>query len=255
MKLLCKTILICIGISLGLVTTPLLAETSDEWEFKLAPLFLWGMSIDGTTTIEGTDADLGLDFKDDIFENMEGVFTLHFEAHKGDLLLFAEYQYVNLTPGIDASSGPVSVSADIDFIVQMAEFGAGYAISRSDDVLWEVLGGLRWNDHEIDADVEVTGPLPLPEKIKGGDDWVHPFVGARVSSGFAKDWTLIVRGDVGYGGSDDTAYHVNAVVDYRFNEWGSVFGGYRHMEYDYDGSSYAYDASQRGPMLGAAFYW
>ena len=255
MKFLCKTIVFCVGLPLGMVSTALLAETSDEWEFMLSPMFLWGMSIDGTTTLEGNQADLDLDFKDDVFENMEEVLTFHFEARKGDVMLFAEYQYVNLTPGISESAGPVSVDADIDFTVQTVEMGAGYTISRSDDVLWEVLGGLRWNDHDIDADVEVSGPLPLPEKIKGGDDWMHPFLGVRVYSEFAQDWTLIVRGDVGYGGSDDTAYHVNAMVDYRFNKWGSVFGGYRHIQYDYDASSYAYDASQRGPMLGLAFYW
>jgi hypothetical protein len=232
-------------------------STADEWEFMLAPLFLWGMNIDGGAVIDGNAAPLDLDFQDDILENLEAAMTLHFEARKGDLLLFSEYQYVNLQPDVEGGFGPVSVNADIDFTVQMAEVGGGYVISRSGSTRWELLGGVRWSDQDIDVDISAAGPgvLPLPNKVEGGDDWFQPFVGGRVYTEFAESWTLIVRSDVAYAGSDNNTFHINAMVDYRFNYWGSVFGGYRYMSFDYDDNGYAYDAVQQGPMLGLGIYW
>ena len=60
---------------------------SDEWQFALSPLFLWGMNLDGTTAIGPVTAPLELDFKDDVFENLAAAFTVHFEAKKNDLAL------------------------------------------------------------------------------------------------------------------------------------------------------------------------
>ena len=91
------------------------AETKaadDEWHFMVAPLFLWGMNIDGTSELGPVSTPLKLDFKDDILENLAGVFTLHFEASKMDWTFFAEYQYSNLDPSAETPMGPV---ANIDF--------------------------------------------------------------------------------------------------------------------------------------------
>jgi predicted porin len=55
-------------------------------------------------------------------------------------------------------------------------------------------------------------------------------------------------------GSDNNAWHFNAMADYRFNDWGSAFVGYRYMKIDYASSSYSYDAKQQGPLLGDSIY-
>jgi hypothetical protein len=228
-------------------------ETQDEWEFQLAPLFLWGMSLNGESSIDGNVAAMDLDFKDDLLENMAGVFTLHFEARKQKVVLFAEYQYVSVDPDVEASIGPATVNADIDFAVNSAELGGGYTVHQSGSTRWEVLGGLRWQEHDLDVDVE--GPDFLPSNIKGGDDWSHGFLGGRVTTEFGENWSFIARGDYGYGGSDNDALHVSLMADYRFKNWGSAFIGYRYMKYDYDGGGYGYDAEQQGPQLGMVIYW
>jgi hypothetical protein len=184
---------------------------------------------------------------------MDGAFTIHFEARKQDLLLFLEYQYVSVDPSIEASIGPVNIKADVDFTVNSAEIGAGYTLLQSDATRWEVLGGVRWQDHDLDVGIE--GPEFLPAQIKGGDDWYQGFLGGRVISSVGKNWNLIARGDYGYGGSDNDAWHVSLMADYRFRDWGSAFIGYRYLKVDYEGGSYAYDAEQEGPQLGVAFYW
>ena len=232
------------------------AESDSDWEFMVAPLFLWGMSVEGESAIDGQVLALDLDFQDDVMENLDTVFTIHFEARKQDLLLFAEYQYVSLDPNVKASVGPVNVNADIDFTINMAELGAGYTVSETDATRWEILGGLRWIDHDLDATADVGGPGPIVTvPIEGGDGWYQGFVGARVYTSLTKNWRLIARGDYGYGDSDNESWHFNAMADYQFNDWGSAFIGYRFMRIDYETSSYTFDADQQGPMIGVSIYW
>lgn len=232
------------------------AEPESDWEFMVAPLFLWGMSVEGETAIDGQALPLDLDFQDDVMENLDAVFTIHFEARKQDLLLFAEYQYVSLDPNVKASVGPVNVNADIDFTINMAELGAGYTLSETDATRWEILGGLRWIDHDLDATADVGGPGPIVTvPIKGGDGWYQGFIGGRVYTSLTKNWRLIARGDYGYGDSDNDAWHFNAMADYQFNDWGSAFIGYRFIRIDYETSSYTFDADQQGPMVGVSIYW
>jgi hypothetical protein len=59
-------------------------DVSDEWQVRVAP-YLWGMSIEGQSTI-GTfppvDIDAGFD---DIFSNLNLALVLHTEFNKGPL--------------------------------------------------------------------------------------------------------------------------------------------------------------------------
>jgi hypothetical protein len=88
-----SSVVICASI---LTSNQSIADTNsdDDWKFSLAPLFLWGMSMNGTSQVGPTTTPLNLDFQDDVLENLEAVLTLHFEAQKNDLALFAEYQNV-----------------------------------------------------------------------------------------------------------------------------------------------------------------
>jgi hypothetical protein len=253
-----------IAVASVLLASANLATASDEWEFSLSPLFLWGMSINGDATIGDVTAPLNLEFKDDILENMEAVMTLHFEARKGLWTIFTEIQYVDLEPTVNIAKGPINVEADITFKDTMFELGGAYAFSESDSTRWEIIGGGRYTDQDIDIDTTISTPLPPPDDEidideVGGDDWWHAFVGVRVTHSFNDKWTFIGRTDLGYGGSDNKAINADFLVDYRFRDWGSAFAGYRYLQYDYDNDSssnhYAYDAKQQGPLLGLTIHW
>ena len=66
------------------------------------------------------------------------------------------------------------------------------------------------------------------------------------------------RGDIGAGGSD-FVWNVSFILDYQFRHWGSVFIGYRWLDFDYSSGSgpdrYAYNALQQGPLAGIGFHW
>ena len=236
-------------------------SNNGEWEFALAPLFLWGMGISGEATIGPATAPLDIEFSD-VWENLEAVFTLHFEARKDKWGIFAEYQFADITPEVITSMGPVSVVADIDFKNTMIEVGGAYAFRETQNTRWEIIGGARYTDQEIDVNVTLTFPPPINEQpidVQGGDSWTHAIVGTRFFGKMSDEWTFIARTDVGYGGSDDKAFNAIAMFDYRFKNWGSAFVGYRYLTYDYDNgksqNTYAYDAYQAGPVAGLTIHW
>ena len=234
-------------LALTSMTTHAAAASSDDgWNYSLSPLFLWGMKINGSSTIGPTAVPLELDF-DDVLSNMDMVFTVHFEAQKNDLTLFTEVQYVDLEP--DTQIGPVKL--DIDFKDVMAEFGAAYRIAGDEVTGWEVLGGARYIEQDIKVDIGNTGL-----KIKSDNDWWNGFIGGRVKHQMTDDWLFEARVDYGQGSSSSN-YSTNAIFffDYTFNDWGSAFAGYKYMKIRYDNdrsglNHYAYDAEQQGPVAG-----
>ena len=236
-------------------------SNDSEWEFALSPLFLWGMGISGDATIGDATAPLDLGFSD-IWDNLDAVFTLHFEARKDKWGIFAEYQYSSLKPEGEVSIGPVSVLAKIGFKNTMVELGGTYAFRETRNTRWELLGGLRYTDQDVDVEGTLTFPPPVDERtldVKGGDNWTHAIVGTRFFGTMSDNWTFIARTDVGYGGSDNKAFNATALFDYRFRNWGSVFFGYRYLKYDYSNDkvddAYAFDAYQSGPAAGLTIHW
>lgn len=225
-------------------------QQSDEWQFRLSPLFLWGMNIDGTTAIGPVSAPLELDFTDDIFENLGAVFTVHFEAQKKQLTLFTEYQYVQLEPSANLPNG---ASVDVDFTVQAFEVGAGYMITKWGNTDVEPIIGTRYAYQDLEATAQ--GGTRLAD---ANEDWWDIFAGVRLRTHIYEKWTLVSRGDIGAGDSD-FVWNLSFIADYRFKPWGSVFFGYRWMDYDYDSGTgvdrYAYDALQQGPLAGLTLYW
>jgi hypothetical protein len=125
-----------------------------------------------------------------------------------------------------------------------------------------VIGGARYTDQEITTDIDITAPPPTAQtqqKLEAGDDWWHAFGGVRVTHAFTDRWNFTARGDLGYGGSDNSAANLGFMFRYRFRDWGSAFIGARYLRYDYDNDSssngYAYDAAQTGPMAGITIHW
>jgi hypothetical protein len=241
-----------------LAAIPIEAGAGEEWEFALSPLFLWGLSIDGDTTVNGRTTSLDLDFRDDILETMEAAFSVHFEARRGDWTFFTEYQYVDRGDDVTANRGPLQLKADTGVKDTMWELGATWAMRDDGRTRWELIGGGRYSDQELDVKFDIDVPLPpeLPSrKLEAGDDWWHAFGGVRVFQEINDNWTFIARGDYGYGGSDNSAWNFSFLFDFRFREWGSAFIGGRYLDYDYEDRDFGFDAAKAGPVAGLTIYW
>ena len=226
-------------------------STDGEWEYTLAPLFLWAQGIEGTSGIGPVSAPLDITFKDAL-SNLDATFTVHFEMKRDKLTLFGEYQYVNLGP---EAEGPLGGQLNIGFKDTIAELGVGYWVFGTEKTNWELLGGARYTKQKLDVSVEDG-----PHLLDVNNDWWVGFFGGRMSAALSENWTFIGRVDYGIGSGDNSIWNLNVMFDYRFRNWGSAFVGYKYMNYDYDNGDrgldrYAYDATQQGPLIGLAIHW
>jgi hypothetical protein len=238
------------------------AYGADEWDFQIAPLYVWAKSVDGATALGQADSEVDLDFRDDILENLEAAFMLHAEAARGDLSLFFDYQYSSLEPSAQAAVGPIDIDARVTVDQQLWELGAAYTVYDSGSTTWQVLGGARFMDHDVDLKLRLAGPEggQVDRKIGGGDEWWMGFAGTRMNMRLSDSWNLRARADVGYKEADNAALHVSIGADYQVNDWVSFTFGYRFMSFSYDSgdpdaSRYRYDVDEQGPLLGFIFYW
>lgn len=74
-----KSIFVTGIIILVMLCIPAFADDSSDsdWQFRLAPLYLWAVNMSGDQTIGPVTLPIELDF-DDIFEKLEGVFNPQF---------------------------------------------------------------------------------------------------------------------------------------------------------------------------------
>jgi hypothetical protein len=236
---------------IGLVCPMANAEESNsnsDWEFSLAPMYLWAVSIDGDQTVKGNDVDLDVPFSD-IFDNLNGALTFHFEGlHKSRWGFFSDLNYIVL----EMDDGAV----DIDFTEIMFELaGFGFYRWNAGPHTIDGFGGLRYSS--MDVDLDFPGPVLDTDQ---GKDWVDPYVGARWDWIFAEKWMTKLRGDIGgFGIGSDLTYNLVGLVDFKPWQHVSLFGGYRLLYQDYStgsgSSKFAYDATMHGPVLGLNITW
>jgi hypothetical protein len=220
------------------------AQESDEWQFQIAPLYLWAMNLDGTMHLGGgPSGEFEVDFKD-AFENLETAFTIHFEASKGRWTILADAMYLNLK-GDQAIPTP-GETAEIKIKNLILEGGGGYQVA---DRFW-IIAGLRY--FKIDPTVSFQ---VLPD-IDPSTSWTDAFAGVMWRPKLGNRWTLGTRFDIGAGGSD-LVWNALAVIDFQIASWAAVFAGYRHMDYDYssDSNILKYDVAMSGPVVAFRFFW
>lgn len=225
-------------------------STSKNWEFSLAPMYLWAVSINGNQTVKGNKVDLDVPFSD-IFDNLNGALTFHFEGvYKQRWGFLTDLNYIVLNPEDSTPLGNIKV----DFTEILFELAGFYRITKGAHTI-DGLGGLRYTS--MDVDLNLPGPLP---DVDGSKDWIDPFIGLRWQWNFAENWATKLRGDIGgFGVGSDLTWNLVGLVDFKPWEHVSLFGGYRVLYQDYSSGSgdnkFAYDATMHGPILGLNITW
>jgi len=223
----------------------------NNWEFNLAPLYLWAVNVDGDLTVMGNNQQLQGDFKE-IASNLEGIFTVHFEGmHKSGFGFLTDVEYLNLG-GQQTTPGPAPLTLDVDFTLVMAELAGIYRLNLNENALDLIYGGRYYG---LDTEIDVIGN---PPKINKDKDWVDAMLGARYIWTITDKWDFLARGDIGFGGSE-LAWNLAGVFNYQPWQHVTLLFGYRYMDVDYeDGSGadlFKYDVSMHGPLLGLNFVW
>ena len=224
-----------------------------NWEFNLTPLYLWMVDMEGDIGIGPFDnTGVNVPFSD-IFDNLESVFTVHFEAtHRSNWGLFFDYNYLDVGA---SGPGPLGLTTiNIDMTATIMEVGGLYRIENGPHN-FDMLGGVRYT--KLEPDVTITPP---GNKRGLTEDWYDPIVGVRYFYDFGNKWMISLRGDIGgFGVGCDFTWNVTALV--HFQPWKNVgfIAGYRALDQDYEdgsGSSrFKYDMRLAGPLLGLKFGW
>ena len=120
------TLAVTLIVSIGL--TPA-AKAEDNWEFNLAPLYLWAINIEGDMTIGPVTNSVDVGF-DDIFDNLETVFTVHFEAlHKSNWGFLIDTNFLDIE---NSETVPAGFVRSVDLDITMAEFSGFHRWNNGD---------------------------------------------------------------------------------------------------------------------------
>jgi len=219
---------------------------SDEWQFQIAPLYLWAMSVDGTMNIRGPiEQDFEVDFSD-AFKNLEAAFTVHFEAGKGRWGFMADAMFLDLegSQAIDTPGGEANIGVE----TLILEGAAGYSFAES----WWVIAGVRY----LKMDTDIGFQLDIAPDIDVSESATDLFAGLLWRPKLGERWTFSGRFDIGAGGSN-LVWNAAAIIDYRLGKWAAIFGGYRYLDYDYanQNTGIDLDMSISGPVVAFRFFW
>jgi hypothetical protein len=238
------------------------AEDSSEpknWEFNLAPLYLWGANLNGELTVAKGSVPVKLDF-DEIFDSLEGMFSLHFEGlYKKKWGFLFDIMYINIADSTTLP-GPLSSTLRLDFEETLLELGGIYRFYEKGPHAFEGLGGARFTS--MDTEVTITSPGPLiPPRLESKQDWWDPILGLRYKWQISEKWMLSLRGDIGigFGVGDTSEFTWNLVGLIFFQPWKHVgfVGGYRALDVDYETGTgtqqFKYDMLMHGPGIAVNF--
>jgi len=221
----------------------------DAWHFDLAPFYLWAAAIDGESGIGPVDKEVKVDF-DQIFDNLEGMFTAHFEAQNGRWGGIFDIAYLDIgkTAGLPAGG---EIKANVKNTI--AEIDGFYRIKR-DVHFFDILAGFRYTKQELDVDIR-------PGPSAGVDEnWWDPLVGGRWIWNFGEQWQFVGRGDIGgFGVGSDFTWNASGLFVWQPWKNVSLAAGYRALDQDYEEGTgrdrYKWDVTMHGPIAGINFRW
>ena len=230
--------------------------SSSPWQFTLTPAGLWALGISGPATVRGQTSDLDVSFSD-IFDHLQGAFSVNFTATKGRVggFLTAEYLKVGEDSIVSAVAPPVDVSLKWFTI----SGGPSFGVVATPEVAVSLLAGVRYS--AMKGSLKATdGSFDLQSNTV---DWWDPFVGAQITKPIGSRFSLAVKGDVGgFDISENTSkltWNLFPTAAYRFavgRRSMLVSAGYRfeHIEFTGQGPSvFQMDVDMSGPALGLTY--
>jgi len=227
-------------------------KAADEWHFVLKPLYLWYVSIDGSTTLSAPGGGGGESPVNS--SDLTGAFSFHFEAGKNKWNLFADYLYAEYTS--KDVTGPLEfLIGQNELTLHLAEFGGTYSLIKKPKYELEILAGIRYLNVKNKFTFNRSN---LFNPLEGSADIWDGFAGARFTRKLTEGISVHARADIGTGNSD-VLWNIILFVEWRYNDWGSIYAGYRWLNYDFNeingNNEFGIDIRAEGPGVGLGFYW
>lgn len=224
-------------------------DTENTWQYT-ATAYGWFPGI--TTTVETPigEIEAEVDF-DEVLETLDIAFLGAFEARKGRLSLIGDLQFFDVSAETERAPGALT-GAEIDSQLLIFSAYATYALVDSEDLRFDVGGGLRYNDTSVEAQLlQEGGTAGASFEDDGG--WTDLLLAARVHRQFNDEWYGIGYADIGGFGIEDSSeltWQVSAGAGYKFNDKWSMVGGYRHYSVEHGDELVTATIEVSGPFLG-----
>jgi hypothetical protein len=222
-------------------------KAQEDWEYSLSPMYLWATGIEGESQIGPITAPVSIEFEDAV-SNLEGIFTIHFEAKKGDHGILANWMHIKLDP---ESTLPTGASVGVDLTNNVLDVAGFYSFAQSGTL--DFLYGLRYTDFSLDATIGPMVPVTVVD-----DSWIDMFLGLRKHVTVSDRSGFVFRGDIGTGESDFT-WSASAIYSHQFSDRISGLAGYKWLDYDYETgvgpTRFTYDVTYQGPLLALLINW
>jgi len=211
----------------------------DAFRFELTP-YLWAATIKGTTAVDGDESppiDSGYNFF--ALDNLDGVASVNFSAHKNGWGLLFDYLYVAYEDTF-LEATPLQITTRLEGTI--IEFAGAFAPESIDNV--EFIVGLRQQD------ISVSLAL-LNRKPERSVTWLDPFVGIIYTRPLTGSLDVALRGDIGgFGIESDRAVNAEAMLHYQMSDTFSLKFGYRYIKVTFEDTDFLYDISLDGFQLG-----
>lgn len=237
---------------------------SSEWEQRIL-LYGWLPGLSGTLNydIPGTDQGVSADASD-IVDALEMTLMLTYEARKDKWSFKADVIYLDLanadenvaTIPIGPGNGQVVVGAEQSMTAWILGFDVGYNIIQTENLIFDLLAGVRYLSLDVGADLTIDGPLPpsLPGRsLDQSEELWDAVIGFKGAYNVNDKWFIPYHFDIGAGDSELT-WQALAGVGYRYS-WGDALLVYRHLSYDQGDNEFINDLEISGPAIAVNFHF
>ena len=235
----------------------------DGWDLQFTPYF-WLADLSGDSTLSGITGSAEVDFSE-LWDFIDFGVSGRLEAWNGKWGLFFDGSYLDLGAEYAESVGPAAIDTEVDLRQTILDFGLAYRLVQTpvgrdgtQSLTLDSLGGLRYAYLRQEAELNVAiGPFAPGTTLGGDEEWVEPFVGARLTWDVGETVAVVIRGDIGgfgIGSASDLTWNLLAGVDWQFGKNMALKAGYRILDIDYERgsgpSAFGLDAQMKGPILG-----
>ncbi len=264
-----KATMVLTVLAVGLVCSSVYGQeeitVGDQWQISVMPYF-WAPDMDVKSTIAGGTVGVDVSFSD-ILDNFDVFgFSGRIEAWKGDWGFFFDGAYLDLEGDFTISTPAASVGIDVDIEDATLDFGMAYKLfkvpledSGNRMLTFEPLGGLRYHYLKQEIKLSAVHPTlgPIGTTLGGDEEWVEPFIGARLKYDLTEKLAAGVRADIGgfgIGSASKLTWNLVAGIDWQFKKNMNLKFGYRVMDIDYSrhsgSSEFGFDGKMQGPIAG-----
>jgi hypothetical protein len=218
-------------------------DARDAWSFQIKPV-LWNPSISlrFSDSDDGDGGNIDPDYCFFCFDKLTNYLALQAEARRSRFAVLFDGLRVRFEDTLVDGRVNVNVASTLGFV----ELAAAY--QHRAHIPLDAYVGVRYTF--VENSVRFAR---LPDVDKDYD-WVDPVIGARYTYAFDRNWSMLLRGDIG-GFGVSTEWMTNASVDavFRVNDLLSLSAGYRYFDIRFEDDDLLYDANLRGFQLAAAF--